>query len=119
MPNPENIIPPKKGEIRNPKGKPKGKRNRSTIIKKWLRATEKSTNPITELPEVLSQEDLIVLAAIKEAREGNISAFKELMDSLYGKVSDKIDHSNKDGSLSRKTVNELFPQDDEFDRCAK
>jgi transposase len=31
----------------------------------------------------------------------------------------EIDHSNKDGSLSRKTVNELFPQDDEFDRCAK
>jgi len=111
MANPENIIPPKKGEIRNPKGKPKGTLNRSTIIKKWLLANEKTTNPITNETELLSQQDLIILAAIKEARDGNISAFRELMDSVYGKVTDKIDHSNEDGTLkeliiTRRVIND-------------
>lgn len=36
MPHPENLIPAKKGEIRNPNGKPKGTRHVSTWIQQLL-----------------------------------------------------------------------------------
>jgi len=50
--------------------------------------------------------------------KGALAVLREIAEITGNKIQ-KIDHSNKDGSLSRKTVNELFPQDDEFDRCAK
>jgi hypothetical protein len=34
MANDENLIPPKPGEVRNPNGRPKGSKNRSTIARK-------------------------------------------------------------------------------------
>lgn len=36
MANDENLIPAKKGEVRNPKGKPKGTLNWSTVVKRLL-----------------------------------------------------------------------------------
>lgn len=97
MPNPQNIIPPKKGEIRNPKGRGKGTLNRSTIVKRWIEATEKTTNPITKQIEDLSQADLMTLAMIKKARKGDVNAYKELMDSGFGKITDKTELTGKDG----------------------
>ena len=97
MPNPENIIPPKKGEIRNPKGKTKGTKNRSTILKKWIEVNVKirdKANPF--LKEVLGTvEDEITLALIKKALSGDVQAIKEINDTLYGKIPDKsaIEHS--------------------------
>jgi vacuolar-type H+-ATPase subunit E/Vma4 len=100
MPNPENIIPPQKGEIRNPKGKPKGTKNRATIFKKWVKVLEKTTNEITQQEEELTQLDLMAIAAIVEAKSGNITALKEVLDSIYGKVTDKVDHTSKGESLN-------------------
>lgn len=98
MPNPQNIIPPKKGEIRNPKGRGKGTLNRSTIVKRWIEARENVTNPITKQIEDLSQADLMTLAMIKKARKGDVSAYKELMDSAFGKITDKTELTGKDGT---------------------
>lgn len=84
MPNPENIIPPQKGEVRNPNGKPKGTKNRSTIARKWLEVMQDAKNPITGELEKLSQEDLITLAMIHKARKGDVNAYKQLMDSGFG-----------------------------------
>ena len=74
MPNPENIIPPQKGEVRNPNGKPKGTKNRSTIARKWLEVMQDAKNPITGELEKLSQEDLMTLAIIHKARKGDVNA---------------------------------------------
>ena len=97
MPNPENIIKHqmKPGETLNPEGRPKGSRNRSTIALKWLEAGQKFKNPITEQEEVLTQEDILTLAMIKEARKGNANAYKVLMDSGYGAAIQKqeLQHS--------------------------
>jgi hypothetical protein len=95
MPNEENLIPAKKGEIRNPNGRPKGSKNRSTIAKQWLEINEKAKNPLTGSEEVLSQEDLLTLAQIKKAREGDVNAYKALMDSAYGTPNQKIDQSTE------------------------
>ena len=91
MPNPENIKPPQIGEVRNPNGKPKGTRNRSTIVREWLEVVQRIKNPITNETEELSQADIMTLALISKARKGDVAAFKELMDSGFGKVKDVVE----------------------------
>ena len=90
MPNPENLRPAKKGEVRNPKGKPKGTRNRSTIAREWLEVTQYITNPITGEKEKLEQQDIMTLGIIKKARDGDVNAYKALMDSAYGQPLQQI-----------------------------
>lgn len=84
MANDENLKPAKKGEVRNPNGRPKGSLNRSTIARKWLEVNQSLKNPLTGEQETMSQEDLMTLALIKKAREGDVQAYKVLMDSGYG-----------------------------------
>ena len=85
MPNEQNLIPAKKGEIRNPRGRGKGVRNRATIVKEWLMVEQKFKNPLTGQEEILSQADIMTLAVINKARKGDVIAFRELMDSGFGK----------------------------------
>jgi hypothetical protein len=91
MPHPENMRPAKKGEIRNPKGKPKGTLNRSTTLKKWLYTRTKLKNPITKKEEVGTIEDMIALALLKKGMEGDVPAIREALDTIYGKVKEKLD----------------------------
>ena len=85
MPNEQNLIPAKKGEIRNPKGRGKGARNRKTIVREWLMVEQEIKNPITGTVETLSQADIMTLSLISKARKGDVAAFRELMDSGFGK----------------------------------
>jgi predicted metal-dependent RNase len=90
MANIQNLKPAKKGEpSRNPKGRPKGSRDRATIVRYWLEVEQNVQNPLTGITEKLDQTSFIVLAQIKNARAGDLGAFKELMDSAFGKVVDK------------------------------
>ena len=84
MANEENLKPFKKGEVTNPAGRPVGSKNRSTIARKWLSIEQKGTNPLTGENETLSQEDMITLALVKKARNGDVNAYKALMDSGFG-----------------------------------
>ena len=93
MPNPENITPPKKGEVRNPKGKPKGTLNRKTLLRHWLSIEQDAKNPITKQLEKLSQADLMTLAMIKKAREGDVNAYKTLME--WGTDYNETDEQQK------------------------
>ena len=96
MPNPENITKHEfnKGESGNPNGRPKGSRNRSTIARKWLEVNQSLKNPLTGEQETMSQEDMITLALIKKARDGDVSAYKELMNSGYGAPVQQIEQTN-------------------------
>ena len=78
----ENLKPWKKGESGNPAGKPKGVKNRSTIVKEWLdaKATDGGKGTVA---------DQLVRAMITKASKGDVPAFRELMDSAYGKVKDE------------------------------
>ncbi len=80
----EDLIPFKPGQSGNPNGRPKGSLNRSTIAKKWLEVMQDSKNPISGEVEKLSQADLMTLALIHKARKGDVSAYKQLMDSAFG-----------------------------------
>jgi hypothetical protein len=95
MANKEDNLRPAwtKGQSGNPKGRPKGSRNRSTIAKYWLSIEQKLKNPITGDVEPLSQEDLMTLAQIKKAREGDTSAYRALEDSAYGSPVQQIEET--------------------------
>lgn len=111
MPKEDNLRPPwKKGESGNPKGYKKGVKNRSTVVSKWMDVAQKVRNPLTGKEQRMTQEDLMTLAIIKRAREGNVMAYKELMDSAYGAPVQQIEQ----------TITEvpLFPdvQEDDSDK---
>lgn len=75
-------------------GRPKGAKNRSTIARKWLEVNQSLKNPLTGESETMSQEDLMTLALIKKAREGDVTAYKALMDSGYGAPLQQIEQTN-------------------------
>jgi len=111
--NDQNLIPPKPGEIRNPKGKPKGTKNRATILKKWIKVRVKikdKSNPL--LKEITGTvEDEIMLALIHKARSGDVQAIKEINDTLYGKISDKNELTEKQ-VIEYINVSKQFPEKD-------
>ena len=86
----------KPGESGNPKGRPKGSRNRSTIARKWLEAMGQGVDLDGNEVE-LSYEDLITLAQIKKAKEsGDTAAYNALVDSAYGKARQAIDITERE-----------------------
>ena len=71
------------------KGRPKGSLSLTNEIKKVLEGEdEASKKPIIEL---------LAIAATKQAMKGNAAYFKEIIDRLEGKVTDKIEQTGKDG----------------------
>ncbi len=81
----------------NRDGRPKGSRNRTTIVKDWLETSYKFKNPITDIEEDILFVDQITIAQIDKARKGDTAAYKELMDAGYGKLVEtaKIEHSGE------------------------
>jgi len=82
-----------KGESGNPAGRPNGTKNRSTIARQWLEVNQSLKNPLTGEQETMSQEDLMTLALIKKARDGDVNAYKALMDSGYGAPLQQIEQN--------------------------
>jgi hypothetical protein len=97
----------KKGESGNPNGRPKGTKNRSTIARQWLEVNQSLKNPITGVNETMSQEDLMTLALIKKARDGDVGAYKALMDSGYGAPVQQIEQQQTTVDLSELTTEEI------------
>jgi hypothetical protein len=114
MPKPENIIAHKMkpGETRNPNGRPKGARSRSTIVREWLDTKEVMQNPITGKTQRMSQADVMTLALIKKARKGDVAAFRELFDSAYGKNPDIIMNPDGTGINQNQTLPAIIAGDD-------
>jgi hypothetical protein len=108
--NIHNLKPQKAGEpSHNPNGRPKGVRNRSTIVREWLEATYKKVNPITGQTETLQIQDHLVISLIGKALKGDVPAFKELMDSGHGKIIDGLDVTSKGESIT--SGEKLSPED--------
>ena len=72
-------------------GRPKGSLNRSTIAKRWLNTIESIKNPMNGEMQFLTQEDIMTLSLVRKARNGDVQAYKALMDSAYGSPKDTID----------------------------
>jgi hypothetical protein len=107
MANLENLKPFGKNNNANPNGRPKGSKNRSTIARQWLEVNQNLKNPLTGETERMSQEDLITLALIKKARDGDVQAYRALMDSGYGAPIQVIDQTNTEIDLSNLSTDEI------------
>jgi len=88
----EDLIPYKKGQSGNPAGRPKGTKNRSTIVKEILSILVKGENPMTGEQEWLSNEYRMTASVLLKAIEkGDVNAYNSIMDSAYGKSKDTVD----------------------------
>jgi len=101
------LKPFEKGESGNPNGRPKGSKNRSTIAKYWLSIEQNLKNPLTGDTETMSQEDLMTLALIKKAREGDTNAYKALMDSGYGAPVQQVEQTQTNVDLTGLSTDEI------------
>lgn len=86
----KNLIPPVKGEIRNPKGRGNSK-SVKTILDRFLNLTMKQKNPFTQEDENMTVSELMTLKQIANALEGDLQAYKELIDRYEGKIQSKVD----------------------------
>ncbi len=71
------------------KGRPKGSLSLVNEIKKVLEGVDESSKK--------SILELMAIAAAKQAIKGNSSYFKEIIERLDGKVTDKTEHIIRDG----------------------
>lgn len=92
-----NLKPAQPGEVRNPKGKPKGTLSAKTLIKKWLASKETIINPITKKPSKMSQLDIMVLKQIEKARKGDTNAFNALMNRAEGMPKQQVENVDGNG----------------------
>lgn len=116
-----NLKPSQPGMTNNPFGKPKGKKDRATVLKKWLDLIVTFKNEIPDdeeeqkkifeaLPESfqVTVEEAIGFALISEAKNGNIAAIKEINDSIYGKLTDKTEiEQNVKHSIDEETIKKI------------
>jgi hypothetical protein len=74
-------------------GHPKGVKNRSTLLKKWIKVRvqikDKNNPTLKEIAGTV--EDQVVLALMNKAVKGDIQAIKEINDTLYGKIQEKTE----------------------------
>ncbi len=84
---PENLIPAKKGEIRNPKGRTPVLPELKEVLLKILAKEEKGT---TALEKVLN-------ALYKRALKGDVRAVQEILDRNFGKVPQPTENIHRIG----------------------
>lgn len=99
------ILRPDKGESMNPKGKPKGVLNSKTRLLRLLELVKVQDNPLDPSlkSEKFSQIELMDAAMILKAQAGDVLAYREILDRLEGKVTQKSEMTGPDGK-------DLFPQ---------
>lgn len=106
----EDLIPAKKGEIRNPKGKPKGTKNFKTLYKKYLALTMKPDESGFDIPFVdkntkLSLKDMMILRHIKKAiGKADYKDIEMIINRVDGLLTQNIDSTIK----ADKTILEII-----------
>ena len=90
----ENIIPPKKGEVRNPKGRGKGHLNVKTRMLKLFKVVVEQQNPLTGNEEKFTVAEMLDMAIVGKALSGDVPAYREIMDRVEGKVTTSIEVEN-------------------------
>ena len=78
--------PPKPGEVRNPKGRGKGVKNRATYYKEIMNLKVEVTNPITQKPQKITVEKAIAMKLTGKALAGDLKAVQMVHEILYGKI---------------------------------
>jgi hypothetical protein len=113
MANDHNLIPAKKGEVRNPNGRPLGSRNRATVLRE-LSEVVLNGKSLDDKEGAFTAEQIAAAAVWRKAMEGDLNAFKEIQDTMYGKVTEKTELTGKDGNPLEVTSTVLLSSDEEI-----
>lgn len=115
--SPEKVF--KEGESGNPSGRPRGARNRSTVVKEMLSIVadmrvidDKSADELKKygIESKSDLENLITAAQVMKAIAGDTKAYQALMDSGYGAPKNQIETS---GDTVIRVVHEEKPKPEE------
>ena len=95
MANVKNLKPFKKGddERRNTAGRTPGVPNAATRLKRFLEIIQFEENPVTGAKEKLTVAERMDLMQLKNALNGDLSAYKEILDRLEGKAKQPVEMS--------------------------
>lgn len=105
MPNPQNMIPRKKGDPPLPgAGRPKGSLNSKTILAQMLGLKETVKHPVTGKEKKMTQLELINLKQLEKARKGDLGAYNALLDRFEGRPEQKQINEFPDGTEINLTV---------------
>jgi len=90
----DNLRPPfPPGVSGNPNGRPKGSKNRTTIIKEMIEAAALKTYKLNLESDPDFQPgtiaDQIAAALVLKALTGDVTAMREVLDSAYGKLVER------------------------------
>ena len=83
---PENLIPAKPGEVRNPTGRPRVLPELKEILSQIL--SEEITNSKGDKIQAL---DLIIRQLTAKATKGDLRAIQEVLDRMYGKAKQIVE----------------------------
>jgi hypothetical protein len=85
----------KPGVSGNPKGYPKGVKNRSTVLRELLdlelrdKKGKYVANPFDKKEKKITVEKAIMAGLVKKAIGGDVAAAREIQDTVYGKLKDR------------------------------
>ena len=94
---PKGAKPFKKGDERiNTDGRTKGSKNRSTLVKGIIQTIANQNNDLTGKQESIEYQYAMVARLVRKVLDdGDVQAFRELMDSAYGKNADVTELSGE------------------------
>lgn len=84
-------------------GRPKGSKNRATILKELMELAlldasgKQVANPLNPKEKRMLVETALGVAIIQKALKGNVEAYREIMDSVHGKMTEKKELTGADG----------------------
>lgn len=91
--NPSKLKPAQKGEVRNPKGRPKGSRDRASVLRELLAIPINVKRPDGSTIPGATLEDAVGMALVQKALKGDVPAIREIYDTLHGKVTEKVENT--------------------------
>jgi len=87
----------KKGQSGNPAGRPKGRRNTKNILQDIFDTLQKGEHPIKNEECTLPVIEWMCLVQIASALNGDLSAFKALVERVEGQSIQNINHAGSFG----------------------
>lgn len=103
----ENLKPWKEGQSGNPNGRPKGSKNRATIVREILNAlVDEKNDEGKPTGKKIPAVEAITRAQLIKALSGDPKAYELLMDSSFGKITDKVQTTHTFKQMGRVKVEE-------------
>ena len=96
------------GQSGNPAGYKKGVPNRGTLLRRLLKLNHKIDDPLNEGETItVTVKEAMTWGIIGKAMAGDVNAYKEIMDTMHGKIIEKVELKDTTDPLAKLTDEEL------------